>query len=113
MKKLLLALVTFACVGAWADMASMSARLPKLVELKEQGLLGEKRDGMIGVVKQGGEAASVADAENKDRLAIYQERANAGKVGLPEFLKIMGEQRIQKEPGGRYIQDGSGNWVKK
>jgi uncharacterized protein len=105
-------LVLFAGTG-WADMASMRDRLPKLVELKNQGLVGEKLDGTVGTVKDDAGAASVVAAENQDRLSIYQERARQSKVGLPEFLKVMGEERIKKEPSGRFVQDASGSWKRK
>ena len=113
MNKILLAVFAFATCVSWADMASMAARIPKLVELKDQGIIGEKRDGMVGAVKSSADAADVVAAENKDRLTIYQERAATAKVGLTEFLKVMGDERIQKEPAGRYVQDASGAWIKK
>lgn len=99
--------------SVFADLESMKARVPKLVELKERGLIGEKRDGMVGVVKDGGDAASVVAAENKDRLEVYQARAKESGVALPTFMKVMGEERTKKESSGRFIQNEKGEWAKK
>jgi uncharacterized protein len=112
-KKILMVLTAVLSVSATADLSSMAARVHQLVPLKEKGLVGEKRDGMVGVVKDGENAAEVVAAENRDRLEIYQARAREGGVALPAFMKIMGEERQKKEPGGRMIQNESGNWIRK
>ncbi len=99
--------------SVYADLESMKARVPKLVALKDAGLVGEKRDGMVGVVKSGADAASVVAAENKDRLEVYQARAKESGVALPAFMKVMGEERTKRESSGRFIQNDRGDWTKK
>lgn len=100
-------------LSAVADLESMRARVPRIIELKDQGTVGEKLDGLLGVVSSSGEAQSVVTAENADRLEVYKERAKQGSVGLETFMKVMGDERIAKEKPGRMVQDKQGNWTKK
>lgn len=112
MKTTISVLVAVFALSSYADLASMQARIPKVVELKDKGYIGEKGDGMLGVIKDAEGASSVVAAENKDRLEVYQARAKESGVSLPQFMKVMGEERTKKEPSGRSIQTG-GDWTKK
>ena len=109
-------LVLFLTMGSsisLADLASMRARVPQIIALKDKGVIGEKLDGLLGVVKASSKAKSVVKAENKDRLSVYKKRAKKGGTSLPTFMKVMGEERIKKEKPGRFIQNAQGSWVKK
>ena len=99
--------------SAFASVASMRARIPQVVKLKDSGHIGEKRDGLLGVVKSSPEASKVVAEENKDRLEVYKTRASSQGHPLPTFMKVMGDERIKKEKSGRYIQDAAGSWKKK
>lgn len=113
MKTLFAALVLSLGLPAFADMDSMRARVPQVVELKEKGAVGEQLDGLLGVVSGGGSADSVVKAENADRLSVYKDRAKSQGVDLATFMKVMGEERIKQEKPGRHVQDASGQWKKK
>lgn len=95
------------------DMASMRARIPEVVDLKDKGVVGEQLDGLLGVVNGVGSADAVVRAENADRLAVYKERARSQGVDLPTFMKVMGEERIKQEKAGRHVQNAQGQWMKK
>lgn len=112
MKNTLIVLALF-CFTASADLNSMAARVGRLVELKEKGLIGETPNGLVAVVKDGEDAASVVAAENADRREIYESRAKAAGTSLDAFMKVMGEARQSKEPKGRFIQKEGGGWSAK
>lgn len=96
-----------------ANIDAMRARVPQVVELKEKGAIGEKLDGLLGVVNGAGGADSVVQSENADRLSVYKDRAKSQGVDLATFMKVMGEERIKQEKSGRYVQDAQGQWTKK
>ena len=98
---------------ARADLASMRARVPDVVALKEKGAVGEQLDGLLGVVNPSGNADAIVKAENADRLSVYKQRAASGGHDLATFMKVMGEERIRQEKSGRYVQDAQGKWIKK
>ena len=109
----------------FADIESMRARIPQIVELKDKGVIGERLDGYLGVVKSdadhagaGGrtstpDAQALVDSENSDRRAEYTKRASAQGQTVDVLATVLGEARIRQEKAGRMVQDASGNWVKK
>lgn len=109
----LFALTGFLPAGqAEAEIEAMRARVPKIVELKEKGLIGEEPNGLLGVVKAEGDAESVVKAENADRMTEYGKRAKAQNEKVETLMKVLGEARIRQEKPGRYIK-GPGGWTKK
>jgi len=111
MKKWLLLLCGLSVV-ALADLESMTARVPQIVDLKSSGAIGEQADGYLGVVKPNAQAEQLVAAENADRKKVYEERSRAQGQSLDVFCKVMGQARQQKEPSGRWIKSPSG-WVQK
>lgn len=93
--------------------ARMRARLPEIIKLKAQGIVGEDNQGYLAVLKNAGEQQEVVDAENQDRRKIYA--AIAKKQGTTPVL--VGQRRAmkiaQKADSGTMIQDTSGNWRQK
>ena len=93
--------------------ARMRARLPEIIKLKAQGIVGEDNQGYLAVLKNAGEQQEVVDAENQDRRKIYA--AIAKKQGTTPVL--VGQRRAmkiaQKADSGTMIQDASGNWRQK
>lgn len=104
--------VLFVAIPSFADMDSMRARVPQIVELKDKGLIGEKADGFLGVVKNEGGAQGVVDAENADRREEYGKRAAGQGQTVDVLSKVLGEARVRQEKEGRMINDGGG-WKKK
>jgi uncharacterized protein YdbL (DUF1318 family) len=100
--------------GANDIKARMQQRLPTIVKLKAEGLLGENNKGYIefvpGTAKKEG---SVVSAENNDRETVYG--AIAKQQGTSPLL--VGERRAiqigQKASSGSWLQDPSGKWYKK
>lgn len=101
---------------------SMKARNAQLQPAYQSGAVGFAKDGNVAVrdasalpLKDRAAVNSLVAQENQDRAALYKEIAKAN--GHPEWegdIRTTFAQRyIQKAPAGFYVQDGSGNWVKK
>lgn len=91
----------------------MKNRLPEIVELKAQGIVGENNRGYLEFI--GGKKAKpdVVAAENEDRKAVYeaiakQQGTTAELVGKRRALQI-----AQKADPGEWVQDANGNWIQK
>lgn len=93
--------------------ARMRARLPAIVKLKAQGIVGEDNQGYLAVLKNAGGQQDVVDAENQDRRKIYtaiakKKGTTPAHVGQRRAIKI-----AQNADPGTMVQDESGNWRKK
>lgn len=93
--------------------ARMKSRLPKIVQLKATGIVGETHDGYLAFVgAQKTEQALVA-AENEDRKKVYQ--AIAKQQGTS--AKVVGQRRAlqiaEKAQPGEWLQDAGGKWYQK
>jgi uncharacterized protein len=108
--------------GVTAITNSMKARNAQLQPAYQSGAVGFSKDGNVAVrdasalpLKDRAAINSLVVQENQDRAALYKEIAKAN--GHPEWegdIRATFAQRyIQKAPAGFYVQDGSGNWVKK
>ncbi|MFC1837299.1 YdbL family protein [Thermodesulfobacteriota bacterium] len=92
----------------------MQQRLPTIVKLKSDGVIGENNKGYLefvpGAAKR--EQGVVAD-ENNDRQAVYS--AIAKQQGTSP--QLVGERRAiqisQNASGGEWLQDSSGKWHRK
>jgi uncharacterized protein len=108
---LALALAVPACAQGIRD--RMLARLPAIVELKSQGVIGEDNRGYLAVLKDAGDKQSIVDAENQDRRKIYtaiakQQGTTPALVGQRRAMQI-----AQKADPGTMLQDADGHWRKK
>lgn len=99
--------------AAFSDINTMRARLPKIVDLKSKGYIGEQADGFLGVVENKEGASSVVAEENADRRSVYSERAKSQGKSLEVFSSVIGAAKVRDEQAGRFIRDASGKWKKK
>ena len=93
--------------------AQMKQRLPALVELKSQGIIGETNRGYLAFVGSEKPQADVVAQENQDRKIIYTYIAKQQKVSLELVESRRAAKLAQQAKPGEYIQDQAGNWVKK
>ena len=112
-KSLLILLCLTQTLFVWADIETMRARAPKIVELKDKGFIGEQADGFLGVVEDKEGAAALVAEENADRRNVYTERAKSQGQSLEVFMAVLGGGKMRQEPSGRFIRDSSGKWQKK
>ena len=86
-----------------------------LSEAKDQGLVGERPSGYLGIVgaaPSSGVEGLVTDI-NRQRREKYQEIATRNHTNLQAVELLAGKTAIEKTLPGHYVQLPSGNWVKK
>lgn len=114
---ILLFLITFFLSGSIAQSASikerMAARIPAISDLKAKGIVGENNKGFLEFRGKNQPQKNVINAENKDRLKVYQ--AIGKKQGASPTL--VGQRRAkaiaQKTKTGQWYQKADGKWAKK
>ena len=103
------------CFAGSGDIkARMQKRLPTIVQMKAEGIIGENNKGFLefspGAAQRDG---NVIAAENNDRQMVYS--AIAKQQGTS--AKLVGERRAiqisEKAKPGEWLQDKSGKWYKK
>ena len=92
---------------------SFSAWALDLQQAKQQGLVGEQLNGLVGVVQGSVEATAVANEVNRKRLASYQEIAQRTGTSLTIVQARAGQLNIERTQAGYYIQLADGSWRKK
>jgi uncharacterized protein YdbL (DUF1318 family) len=101
--------------------ADMKTRFDQLEPYLAAGNVGIAADGLLAVrsqeglnLKQRAEVSRLVDAENKDRLRLYQEiaRANGFPEKAGEVQAIFADSWRDKAAKGWYLQTG-GSWQRK
>jgi uncharacterized protein YdbL (DUF1318 family) len=102
---------------------SMKARFPKLRPFFIKGNVGEANDGFIKIRNESGlnlkEKATLRNLqkdENNDRKNMYAEVARAMEIKpnqISKIQKIFAAEWIKKANSGWWIQNESGEWIKK
>lgn len=102
-----------AAVQAASVKERMAARAPEILKLKSQGIVGENNQGYLEIRGQGGGAAGLVEAENKDRQKVYQ--AIAAKTGgsVAQVGQRAAAKRAQVAGSGEWLQKPSGEWYRK
>lgn len=103
------------CTPGLADdiRARMKARLPLIVELKSKGLVGENSNGLLEFVGNKKEQEEVIDAENKDRLKVYEAIAKQTGTSSDVVAKRRALQIAEKASPGEWLEDENGRWYQK
>jgi len=103
--RLLGALALLAACVLGAPPASASA----LDDAKAQGLLGERYDGYLGVVKPDAASAKALAAEiNVKRRAHYAKIASDENTQVEAVAAIAGAKLVKNAPSGQYVMPGPG-----
>jgi len=102
---------------------SIKNRSELLKPYMDRGNVGISRDGLLAVratdglsLKQRAEVQQLADAENRDREALYLEIAkanNIAKESVPRIKAIFAKSWVEQARPGWWIQDAQGNWRRK
>jgi len=103
---LMAALMLLVAVPAMAD---------ALDEARAAGVIGERPDGLIGLVQGSAPAnvKSLVQAKNAERMQKYQDISNQKGVPVEQVGAIAGEKIINGLQPGWFYMDASGNWVQK
>ena len=102
-----------ATASAESIKARMKHRLPEIVRLKADGVIGETRNGFLAFVGSKKTATDLVDAENRDRRSVYaaiakQQGTTPELVGRRRALQI-----ADKAKPGEWLQDDDGKWYRK
>lgn len=85
-----------------------------LAAAKAAGQLGERPDGMVGVVPGApASAQTLAQQVNAQRLARYQEIAKGNGTALDKVQAVAGQQLIERTPAGQFVMTAAGQWQRK
>ena len=90
---------------------SFSVFALELSDAKQQGLVGERIDGLLGVIKTSREVKELVNDINAQRLAVYKQIAEKNAMTIDQVSVLAGEKAIKKTPKGQYIQNSAGQWV--
>jgi len=115
----LLVLAVFSTEGmcfAGADdiKARMQERLPTIVQMKADNIIGENNKGFLEFVPgASARMEEVVIAENKDRQTVYNAIAKQQGTAAELVAERRAIQIAEKAGPGEWLQDGSGKWYKK
>lgn len=79
---------------------------------KDNGWVGERYTGYLGVVKPEAGVKALVDDVNQKRNQRYKELATQNGISLQEVEKIAGKKVIEKTQAGHLVDLGNG-WLKK
>jgi hypothetical protein len=102
----------------WIAALALAIALPafgqSLDEARAKGLLGERADGYVAVVKGDAppEAKKLANEVNAARRAHYEEIAKRNGAPVEAVAALAGQKLIANAPSGQWVHDGTG-WKKK
>lgn len=108
MKPVLVLLALFAVLPA-------ATAQPSLAEAKAQGIVGERPDGLVGIVtgSPAAEIRQLVEQVNAERMAEYRQIAQETDAPLEAVQARAGRQIIQRLPSGHYFMDAAGRWRQK
>lgn len=94
--------------------ASMSERLPLVVQLLRKEIVGENNKGFLAVRgSPSEEQAKVISQENADRQALYGLLAEREGLKPEEVGRAQARQLAKLSAKGFWIQDEEGEWAQK
>ncbi len=112
---LLLPIILLCTASAYAQgiKERMTNRLPVIVELKNQGIIGENNLGYLEFVGNKREKEDVVSDENQDRKIVYEAIAKQQNADVVTVGKRRAIQIAERAGAGEWIQDESGKWYQK
>lgn len=110
-------LVTLLWCAAPATSASikdrMTARLPTIIALKDQGVIGENAQGYLEYRTGNKPEQQVVEAENKDRRLVYAQIAKNQGVDITLVGQRRAKQIAEKGSPGHWFRAADGTWYRK
>jgi hypothetical protein len=86
-----------------------------LAATKASGLVGERPDGLLGLVK--GQAPDDVRAlvarVNEERRKQYEQVARSTGRSLQEVQAVAGQRLVQATPPGQFVMETAGQWVRR
>ena len=100
-----------ALIGIW----SFPSFAIDLDQARNQGLVGERVDGLVGAVSASAtpEVRALVEAVNKARMAEYASIAQKNGTAVEAVQAVAGERQIQRAKDNKwFVLDASGRWTK-
>jgi uncharacterized protein YdbL (DUF1318 family) len=99
---------------ALAFTATMALAGLSVEAAKKQGLVGERTDGMLGIVSAPTpELTQLVDTTNAQRLDKYKEIAKKRGTDLNHVEAYAGKKLISLAAPGEFVMNPAGGWQKK
>lgn len=113
--RILLTALVLAGVAAPAAVLPTPAAAQGLTldQAKSQGLVGEKRDGYLGVVKNAPGVKALVDEINLKRRQHYRDIARKNNTSVEAVGQIVAQKVIEQSPSGTIVEGNNGQWVRK
>ena len=91
----------------------MLKRLPVILELKTQGVVGENNHGYLEF--RGGKRPhrDIVEAENRDRRKVYEIISRQQGVPITTVERLRARQIAERALPGHWLQDANGHWYRK
>ncbi len=94
--------------------AAQPAAAQSLDQAKAAGQVGERPDGLVGVVADAPPAVrALVDQINARRLEEYRAIAGRNGTNVTAVQAIAGQKLTAQAPAGSFVMDASGKWVRK
>ena len=92
-----------------------SALAITLEEAKSDGLVGEQRDGYLGLIETdvSDEVRALVNDINQQRRERYQQIARDNDVPVSTVAQLAYARAVEATRSGHYVQDQDGRWVRK
>ena len=86
-----------------------------LDQAKQQGLLGERPDGYLGLAKPSSspDTVNLMKDINRKRRDVYKGIAQKNGTALSAVEALAGKKAIEKTPSGQLIMQPNGTWAPK
>ncbi|OFE11147.1 hypothetical protein PHACT_14990 [Pseudohongiella acticola] len=86
-----------------------------LDQAKADGLIGEKRDGYIGLVQPDASQAltELVNEVNRQRRERYQQIARDNDISVNAVAQLAYARAVEATRSGHFVQDADGRWVRK
>lgn len=87
----------------------------QLAAAKARGLVGERPDGLAGVVNDSAPAETRALVErvNRERMQVYAQIAQRNGASVEAVRRTAGERLVRETPPGQYFMDERGRWQRR
>lgn len=92
---------------------SVTAFAMDLQSARNNGIVGERLDGYVEVIKPSAEAKELVNDVNARRRAEYKRISNENKQPLDIVAKLAAKQIIARLESGQFYQSPNGQWVRK
>lgn len=102
-------LAIFFCLAV----APASAQSMSLDEAESQGLVGEQLDGYLGVVQPAPGIQALVGDINLKRRQLYRDVARKNAIPLSTIEQLAGQKAIEESQPGEFIQNSTGQWVRR